>query len=205
MLRASIAVILTNLAGRWHREYSHKIILFLSCIILIIYNPYFIYSAGFWMTFSSMAALAFIYPRMLKISGNIFICKSSVFNYYKNIIFVTLSTQVVLFPVLIYFFNEVSLISPLANILVMPVFYIFLSIMIFSSFIIIIWPPAAVFPLRLGGVFLNYILETVNVLNRFDYCIVSFGDLTAKKIIALYVIFLFLLFVINILIRIIKK
>jgi len=205
MLRASIAVILINLAGKWHREYSNKIILFLSCIILIIYNPYFIYNAGFWMTFSAMAALAFIYPLMLKISGNIFICESSVFNYYKNIIFVTLSTQVVLFPVLIYFFNEVSLISPLANILVMPVFYILLSIMIFSSFIIIIWPPAAVFPLRLGGIFLNYILETVNVLNRFDYCIVSFDDLTVKKTIVLYVIFLFLLFLTYISVKIIKK
>ena len=205
MLRASIAVILINLAGKWHREYSHKIILFLSCIILIIYNPCFIYNAGFWMTFSSMAALAFIYPLILKISGNIFICKSSVFNYYKNIIFVTLSTQIVMFPVLIYFFNEASLISPLANILVMPVFYILLSIMIFSSFIIIIWPPAAVFPLRLGGVFFNYILETVDVLNRFDYCIVSFDDLTVKKIIVLYVIFLFLLFLTYISVKIIKK
>jgi competence protein ComEC len=205
MLRASIAVILINFAGKWHREYSHKIILFLSYIILIIYNPYFIYNPGFWMTFSSMAALAFIYTRILKITENIFICKSSIFNYYKKIILITLSTQVVLLPVLIYFFNEVSLISPLANIMVIPIFYILLATMIFSSFIIIIWPPAAVFPLKLSGVLFKYILKTVDILSRLDYCIVSFNDVTAKKIAILYTIFLFLLFMIYISVKVIKN
>jgi competence protein ComEC len=205
MLRASIAVILINFAGKWHREYSHKILLFLSYIILIIYDPYFIYNLGFWMTFSSMAALAFIYPHILKITENIFTCKSAIFDYYKRIILITLSTQVALFPVLVYFFNEVSLISPLANIMVIPIFYILLATMIFSSFIIIIWPPAAVFPLKLSGVFFEYILKAVDILSRFDYCIASFNDVTAKKIAILYAIFLFLLFMIYISVKIIKN
>ena len=202
MLRASIAVIFIFLAGRWNREYSHKIILYLSYIILIIYNPYFIYNTGFWMTFGSMAALAFIYPFMLKAAGGIFIFKSSILNFFAKIIFITLSIQVVLFPVIAYFFNEVSLISPLANILIIPAFYILLSIMIFSSAIIIIWPPAGGFFLKSSVIFFKYILRTVKILSRFDLCIISFNSFTVRNMVAYYMVFLILIFIIYVLVKI---
>ncbi len=202
MLRASIAVILIFLAGRWNREYSHKIILYLSYIILIIYNPYFIYNTGFWMTFGSMAALAFIYPFMLKAARGIFIFKSSILNFFAKIIFITLSIQVVLFPVIAYFFNEVSLVSPAANILIMPAFYILLSIMIFSSSIIIIWPPAGGFFLRSSVIFFKYILRTVKILSRFDLCIISFNSFTVRNMVAYYMVFSILILVIYMLIKI---
>jgi ComEC/Rec2-related protein len=204
MLRASITVVLIFLAGRWNREYSHKIILYFSYIALIIYNPYFIYSAGFWMTFGSMAALSFIYPFLSGAAARNTIAKGPVTAYFLKIIFITLSVQIVLFPVLVYFFNEVSLISPLANVLIIPAFYILLFIMIFSSLTIIIWPPAGGFILRSGDIFFRYILKTAGILARFNFCVIRFDDSAVKNVIVCYAVLFILSSAIYILVKIIR-
>lgn len=205
MLRASITIVLIFLSGRWNREHSHKIILYFSYIALIIYNPYFIYNAGFWMTFGSMAALSFIYPFISGVaSGNIITRGPVVANYFLKIIFVTLSIQIVLFPVLVYFFNEVSVISPLANVLIIPAFYILLLIMVFSSLAIIIWPPAGGFTLGLSGIFFRYILRTADILARFNFCAIKFDDSAVKNVIVFYAVLLTLLSAIYMLAKIIR-
>jgi len=190
ILRASITVIFILLAKEWNREYSHKILLYLSYIIIIIFNPYFIYDLGFWMTYGSMAALVFIYPAAMRLAGNISPFLKLKSSFFMRIAFITLSIQIVLFPVLAYFFKEVSLISPVANILVIPVFYILLSILIVSSFVTIIWPPVGGLLLRTSPIFFEYILKTVKILSKFDFCIINFDSFPVKSVVVYYIVLL---------------
>lgn len=194
ILRASITVIFILLAKEWNREYSHKILLYLSYIIIIIFNPYFIYDLGFWMSYGSMAALVFIYPAVIRLAGNIFPFLKLKRSFFIKIALITLSIQTVLFPVLAYFFKEVSLISPAANILVIPVFYILLSILIVSSFVTIIWPPAGGILLKPSSIFFVYILKTVKILSKFDFCIINLDNFPVKNVIIYYIAFLIILF-----------
>jgi ComEC/Rec2-related protein len=194
ILRASITVIFILLAKEWNREYSHKILLYLSYIIIIIFNPYFIYDLGFWMTYASMAALVFIYPAAMRLAGNIFPSLKLKKVFFMRIAFITLSIQIVLFPVLAYFFKEVSLISPVANILVIPVFYILLSILMVSSFVTIIWPPVGGLLLKPSSIFFVYILKTVKILSKFDFCIINFDSFPVKNVIVYYIVLLIILF-----------
>ncbi|MBA7561215.1 hypothetical protein ES708_02851 [subsurface metagenome] len=194
ILRASITVIFILLAKEWNREYSHKILLYLSFIIIIIFNPYFIYDLGFWMSYGSMAALVFIYPAAIRLAGNIFPFLKLKRSFFIKIALITLSIQTVLFPVLAYFFKEVSLISPVANILVIPVFYILLSILIVSSFVTIIWPPMGGILLKPSSIFFVYILKTVKILSKFDFCIINLDSFTVKNVIVYYIALLIILF-----------
>jgi competence protein ComEC len=178
------------LAKEWNREYSHKIILYLSYIIIIIYNPYFIYDLGFWMTYGSMAALIFIYPIILSLVRNIFMFQKCRIRYFIKIALITLSIQVVLFPVSAYFFKEVSLISPVANVMIIPVFYILLSILMVSSFTAVIWPPAGGIILRTSSIFFEYILKTVKILSKFDFCVINFDSFPVKNVIVYYIVLL---------------
>ena len=155
------------------------------------------------MTFGSMAALAFIYPSISGAAARYTISKSPVTAYFLKIIFITLSIQIALFPVLIYFFNEVSVISPLANVLIIPAFYILLSIMIFSSLMIIIWPPTGGSILRLGGIFFRYILKTTGILARLDFCVIRFDDSAVRNVIVCYAVLFVLSSVIYMLVKII--
>ena len=194
ILRASITVIFILLAKEWNREYSHKILIYLSYVIIIIFNPYFLYDLGFWMSYSSMAALVFIYPAAMRLAGNIFPFLKLKRSSFIKIALITLSIQIVLFPVLAYFFKEVSLISPVANILVIPVFYILLSILMVSSFVTIIWPPAGGLLLKPSSIFFVYILKTVKILSKFDFCIINFDSFPVKNVVVYYIVFVVILF-----------
>lgn len=206
MLRASIMAIFVLLAKEWNREYSHRILLYLSYIIIIICNPYFIYDLGFWMSYGSIAALVFIYPFVLRLVKDIFVSLNHWVRFFIKIALITLSIQVVLFPVSAYFFKEVSLISPLANMLIIPVFYILLSVLMVSSFIIIIWPPIGSPFLKLGAIVFEYILKTVKVLSKFKFCIVNFESFTIKNVIVYYAVLLIIMLIIRIFVkRIIKQ
>ena len=194
ILRASIMAVFILLAKEWNREYSHKILLYLSYIIIIIFNPYFIYDLGFWMTYASMAALVFIYPAAMRLAGNIFPFLKLKRSSFIKIALITLSIQTALFPVLAYFFKEVSLISPVANILIIPVFYILLSILMVSSFVTIIWPPVGGIILKPSSIFFVYILKTVKVLSKFDFCIINFDSFPVKNVVVYYIVFVVILF-----------
>jgi ComEC/Rec2-related protein len=194
ILRASIMAVFILLAKEWNREYSHKILLYLSYIIIIIFNPYFIYDLGFWMTYASMAALVFIYPAAMRLAGNIFPFLKLKRSSFIKIALITLSIQTVLFPVLAYFFKEVSLISPVANILVIPVFYILLSILMVSSFVTIIWPPVGGLLLKPSSIIFVYILKTVKILSKFDFCIINFDSFPVKNVVVYYIVFVVILF-----------
>jgi len=202
ILRASITGIFILLARNWKREYSRKNILYLSYIIVIIYNPYFLYDIGFWMTYGSMAALVFIYPVFLRVTEKFFTHRvGPVINFFKKIVFVTLSIQVILFPILIYFFKEVSLVSPLANVFILPLFYALLFILIISSFVIITWPPAGGFILRLSKFFFEYILKIVKVFDKFNFCVISLNSFKLESVITYYSVFLFILVVVYIILK----
>ncbi len=201
MLRASVMVIFILLARRWNREHSLKILLYLSYIMIIIYNPYFLYDLGFWMSYGSIAALVFVHPFVLRLVKNIFTSLNRGVRFFIKIALITLSIQAVLFPVSAYFFGEVSLISPLVNVLIIPAFYILLLILMVSSFIIIIWPPAGSPFLNLSAIVFECILKTVKILSKFDFCVISFDSFTVKNVIVYYMVFLIILFVIYMIIK----
>ncbi len=200
MLRASIMVLLALLARSWNREYSLKILLYLSYIVIVIYNPYFLDDLGFWMSYGSIAALIFIYPTILKLFKKRFISLNPAVRYFLKIILITISIQVILFPISAYFFKEVSLISPVANMLVIPAFYILLSILIVSSLLIIIWPPAGSFILKSGSIFFEYIFKTVKTLGKLDFCVINFESFTVKNAVVYYIVLLIIFLIIYMLV-----
>lgn len=204
MLRASVMVIFILLARSWDREYSHKILLYLSYIIIVIYNPFFLDDLGFWMSYGSMAALIFIYPLILKLFKKNFISLNSALRYFVKIVLITLSIQVVLFPISAYFFKEFSLVSPMANMLIIPVFYILLFILMVSSFFVIIWPPVGSFILKSGSIFFDCISKTVKTLSKFDFCIINFDSFPVKNVIVYYIILIIVLFTVGATIKMIK-
>lgn len=200
-IRASVMFIFILLASNWNREYNNRFLLYLSYIIMILCSPCFIYDLGFWMSYGSMAALIFIYPVVKKMAGKVFPSLKRKGNFLIKIGLMTFSIQVVLFPILAYFFKEFSLISPAANILIIPVFYILLLILTASSFTSIIWPPAGGFILKSSTIFFKYILKMVKVLGRPDFFIVDFDDFQIKDIVIYYIIFLVILSAALIIIR----
>ena len=108
----------------------------LSCILILLFNPLSICDVGFVLSYGGTIGIVLLNKRInmyLKDKLNSF-KKLKVLNELIDIFSVTLSAQIVLIPVLNYFFNTVSFVSFLTNLLVGP----FVGIVTIYGFILYI-------------------------------------------------------------------
>ncbi len=115
-VRAAIMAILGILAGLFGRGYRINRALFSAAFIMIMLNPHIAaFDPSFQLSFMATLGLIYLSPIIeTKIS---FLPK---FFGIKEIISATLATQIFVLPLLISMSGEVSIVSPLANILVLP-------------------------------------------------------------------------------------
>ncbi len=98
------------------RQYHIRASLFFAALIMLIINPrILVYDVGFQLSFAATAGIIYFMPHLekLTISWN---------NYFglKNNLLVTMSAIVSTLPLIVYNFNTLSLISPVVNLLILP-------------------------------------------------------------------------------------
>ena len=160
-LRATIMAALILFSHALGREYPLKNILSFAFILLLVFSPHFFLDSGFWLSFLSMAAIIYLNPvtaalyRFLKnhladfwakkIKKSSYFKKTSSINYFESIFITTISVSLVIFPVMIFLFQEFPLFSVITNIIAIPLFYVLLFILMLSSMAGLFWPPVAIF------------------------------------------------------------
>ena len=116
ILRALILYILTVINKILKLNIKTIYILIIDLIILLLYNPFFIYNTGFIYSFVITIAL---------ISNSKIINKQK--TYIKKILLTSIISFIVSIPISINNFHEINLLSPLTNIIFVP----FVSLIIF--------------------------------------------------------------------------
>lgn len=84
-----------------------------AALILLIYDPFLLYNVSFQLSFAATYTIIFVTPILdnkLEVEPK----------WLKTAISVALAAQLGVAPILIYYFNQISLISILANVLVVP-------------------------------------------------------------------------------------
>lgn len=129
-----------------YRKYSSLNAIGLAALILTVYNPYWLFDAGFLLSFS--AALSFIlFSRFISIH----IPEEK--KFLRNIC-MYIFLQVLTLPVISYFFNYVPLMGIVYNIILIPVFTVvlawgFLLLFLNGMFSVILTVPFRIFDLIL--------------------------------------------------------
>jgi competence protein ComEC len=77
---------------------------------VLVFDPLAVLSAGFWLTFLAVSVIVYAVAGRLGKTG-----------YFLEMIKINWATSVGLSPLLLFFFQQVSLISPLANFIAVPV------------------------------------------------------------------------------------
>ncbi len=113
--RACIMILISQSAGLFFRKADMLNTISIAMLLLSLENPFVVHSAGFWLSFGGTFGIAVFAPYMTKPmkSGN-FVQKQIKEAAAMCCVFVFV------FPVSALYFREVSLISPLANLLVVP-------------------------------------------------------------------------------------
>lgn len=151
ILRALILYILLTLNKTLNLNIKTIYLLIIDLIILILYNPFYIYNTGFIFSFTISASL---------------ILSSNIINNYKNYISKLFITSLISFitsiPILINNFHEINIITPIINLIFVP----FISFIIFPLSIIttMLKPLDNIFQISINILEnLSIILEKLNI------------------------------------------
>lgn len=152
VIRAMIMGILILLAIRMGRIYNITNALLLAAILMLLYDPsQLVHNISFQLSFAATIGIVYLYPRLRKLG---------------EILGTTLSAQIAVFPFLAYYFGQISLISPLANLLVLPAVPL---AMLFGALGIALgefftWP---------AWLFLAYIIKAVELLASLPFAAIQ--------------------------------
>ena len=113
VVRATIMVILMIFANIFYRKSDIVSNIAFAGFILMIYNPLVVYDVGFILSFGGTVGIVLL-------SKNIEMYFES-FKKLKETLAVTCSAQLVLIPIMAYYFNTISTISIITNIIVVPI------------------------------------------------------------------------------------
>lgn len=128
-VRAGIMVGLFLLAQALGRKSSSRRIIVFTATGILIANPLLLrFDIGFQLSFLAVLGIIFLNPFFQNLLKKI---PESSFLNLRSVISMTLSAQIFTLPILIYNFGTISLIAPVANVLILP----FLPFVIGSGFL----------------------------------------------------------------------
>ena len=144
----------------------------LSALIILIFNPQSLFTASFQLSFLATFGLLYLYPKFSTCFGKI---KNKFLNSVWDIICVTLSAQIALIPLLIFYFGKLSIVSFLLNLVIVPIIPIIIGLFFvfyISTFISYYVSLAGSFVL---SYLLNFVLHVINYSAGLDFSVAYFA------------------------------
>lgn len=146
----AVIMLLTSIgADVFGRRYDGLTAIALALLIMLVDNPYQITQVGFLLSFGAVLGIVLIQPVWKEWFPKIPKCLDGVF--------VSISVQLVLTPVMLYYFYEIPVYSILLNVLVVPLMNILLAMLIFCGVTGVFWVGIASIPAGIAdGIFALY-------------------------------------------------
>ena len=154
IVRASIMGFGFIICMLFQREYNLIDSLFFSALLMLAINPLNLFSASFQLSFTAVLGILLFYGPVRKLfyeksKINNFISKhfnkkiahivAGTYEFFMSVIVLSLVAQIVLLPIIAYYFNKFSLISIIANVIIVPLAGIILPIGLIGGVIGTLW------------------------------------------------------------------
>jgi len=163
--------------------------LVLAAAVLLIINPKLLRDdIGFQLSFLAVLGIAYFYPLLDKWTENKFKRFSGLLKAPRALVNITLAAQIFTLPLLAYNFSQVSVISPVSNLLVLwalPILIVFLLSAVALSFIF--YSLAVVFFLP-ALILLKYIITISDWLVKIPYAYIEIDYLWWGWIVVYYAV-----------------
>lgn len=165
----------------------------LSFVLVLIINPYYIFNIGIIFSYLSVLGIKLFYTIIdswfsIKIKK-----KKKIIQYIISNISLTFSSQILILPFQIYFFQKVSLISILSNICI----YFILNILMYCTFILFILffiPVVSDLIIYMCSKLLHLIIFQVEYIHKINYFNISLPKPSLLVFIAFYTIIVVMLY-----------
>lgn len=176
VVRAGIMIIILYLSRIFEQNYNSINSLILAGIIITISNPYSVLSLGFQLSFLATLGILYVYPKLnlkliykLKIN-NVFL------KFIVKTILLSFSITITTLPITLFNFNEISLISPITNLITYPIMAVTVSAGFVILFLFLINLSFITTPLiYILGLGIKFLISIANSFSNFNFTYVPLG------------------------------
>jgi len=191
-VRASVMILLIKIASLFGRMKAPLHSLLIAALFMNIFNPLLLkYNLGFQLSFLAVIGITYFSPflfKKLEFIPNFF--------EVREILTITLAAQVFVFPLLLFKMGSASVISPLANILIVPL----LSFILGFGFLFVLGGSLLPFLGKVLSLFVfilvDYVMKVVNFCSQFEVFVIEY-KLPLFFLIFIYSLLIYLIFKIN--------
>lgn len=182
VVRASIMGLLVMVAQTFRKRYDVFVALFVAGFVMLFVNPYILmYDIGFQLSFMATLGLIMIVPYF----EQALVDHSRVFGL-RDFFLATVATQIAVLPLLLYHIGEISLVSVIVNVLVLPM----VGVAMFLTFVTGIFSAVSVTLAMAAGALatlsLGYILEVARVFGSLPLAAVSVPEFGLLVLVIMY-------------------
>ena len=172
-IRAGIMGILFLIAQHFGRLSSGSRAIVFAATLMLFFNPLLLkLDIGFQLSFLAILGLIYLQSPFLD-----FFKKISNTLQLRTSLASTLSAQFFTFPILIYNFGQISLLSPITNILIVPFLSIITILGFIFSFLGIIFQPLGWILSLPAWLILTYILKTIDIFSKIPFANLTFQNI----------------------------
>ena len=125
VVRAAIMLSFLSIGNMLNRNEFNYNTLAVAAFFTLIINPFHLFDLGFQLSFASVSSILFFQPKI----SNHYVAKNKVIGYIWRLLTVSLSAQLGVFPLVLYYFGTFPTYFFITNLLVLP----FISVIIYSA------------------------------------------------------------------------
>lgn len=158
MLRAGLVTGISLLCWYFGRKPRPVNLILIVATITLIIDPSYLIDLAWLLSFASFTGIMIVAPAITKF----FYGKSRQPNFIFSTIITSLSAALLCTPILLYFFGQTSLISILANLLILPTVSVVMGLSFLTGLFALFLPPLANLFGHLATLLLDYQISVVN-------------------------------------------
>jgi competence protein ComEC len=171
IVRAAVMFSVVALAKILNRQANIYNSLAVSALLLLVYNPNYLFDVGFQLSFAAVLSIVIFQPLVRKYSYS----KNLIILKIKELLLISLVAQIGVLPLILYYFGQFPLLFLLANLIAIPLSSLILILGLALIPFNFLLPKVAVYL----SVLVNFLIE---LMNAFTAWIVKFDVFIIKNI-----------------------
>ena len=166
------------------RTYDVLRALLFAALIMVLINPYILlYDIGFQLSFMATLGLVLVLPQFEST-----LATHSTQLKFRDLFFATVVTQIFVLPLLMYHIGEVSLVSVLVNMLVLPMVPVAMLLTFITGLVGAVSIPLGSLIGLLAYLPLQYIIVVAELFAAFPLAVVTIPDISVWAVVGMYVL-----------------
>jgi competence protein ComEC len=142
-VRAAMMALFIYIAWLAQRKIVLLNILSFAVVVIILFIPQMVYSVGFQMSVAALLGISILFEPVKKFFSRLLPKDNAIMNFIKTSLSLTFSVSVVVSPIVAYYFHNYSIVSPIANLFIVPIITLVLIFALLTIMFSYIYIPVA--------------------------------------------------------------